>query len=120
MKKWILGFALLFSLVACKEDDSKKSLLLGKWKGAAWKVNGKDAGRDASGVNFEFQADDLYTAAYGEQREKGSFRLAGDKLYTTAENKIEKMVKLAVLTADSLVMDMNRAGENEQLILKKK
>lgn len=120
MKKWVFGFAILFSLASCKEDDSKKPLLLGKWKGVAWKVNGKDAGRDASSVKFEFQVGDHYTAAYGEQAEKGTFRLAGDKLYTTAENKIEKMVKLAMLTADSLVMDMNRAGESEQLILVKK
>ncbi len=120
MKKIILAVFLLLSLVACKEDESKKPLLLGKWKGVSWKLNGKESGRDFSAVKFEFQAGDLYTATYGDQTEKGSFRLAGDKLYTTAENKIEKMVKLAVLTADSLVIDMNRAGESEELILMKK
>lgn len=120
MKKQLLGFVLLFAIAACKEDDSKKPLLLGKWQGTTWKVKGKEIGRDAASVTFEFLASDTYAATYGEQSEKGSFRLAGDKLYTTAENKIEKMVKLATLTADSLVMDMNRAGEGEQLILVKK
>lgn len=120
MKKIIFGFTLLLFVISCKEDDNKKPLLLGKWKGTSWKVNGKESGRDFNAIKFEFKAGDLYAATYGDQTEKGTFRLAGDKLYTTAENKIEKMVKLAVLTADSLVMDMNRVGESEQLILVKK
>lgn len=105
---------------SCKEDDSKKNLLIGKWKGVSWKVNGKESGRDFGSIKFEFQMGDLYTASYGGQVEKGSFRLSGDKLYTIAENKIEKMVKLASLKADTLIMDMNRAGESEQLTLIKK
>jgi hypothetical protein len=109
-------------LVGCKQDDSKKQLLFGKWQGTAWTVAGKDSGRDAKSVGFEFKIDDTYTASFGGQGEKGVFRLDGDKLYTTSEavNKIEKMVKLSTITADTVVMDMNRVGDSEQLILVKK
>jgi hypothetical protein len=60
-----------------------------------------------------------YTAAYGEQKETGTYRLEGKKLYTTAADKIEKVVKIAKISSDSLTLDMNRVGQNEQLILVK-
>jgi hypothetical protein len=118
MKKAILMLLpLLFA--QCKQEDNKP-LLLGKWQGVSWKVNGKESGRDYKSTHFDFKADDTYSTAYDTQTEKGTFRLSGDKLYTTGENKIEKMVKLSTLTADTMVMDMNRAGESEALILAKK
>ena len=52
--------------------------------------------------------------------EKKIFRLQNGKLYTTAEDKIEKIVTLTKLTKDSIVMDMNRQGQKEQLFLIKK
>jgi Lipocalin-like domain len=118
-KAYFLLLPLLLMLSNCKQDD-KKPLLIGKWQAVSWKLNGKESGRDFKSVNFEFKMDDTYAAAYGGQAEKGTFRLSGDKLYTTGENKIEKMVKLSTFTADTLVMDMNRAGESEALILAKK
>ncbi len=121
MKKLIiLTFVLASFSISCKEDDGKKALLIGKWQGSSWLVNGKESGRDFGSVSFDFKINDSYSASFGGQAESGTFRLAGDKLYTTAETKIEKMVKLTTLTADSLVMDMNRAGESEALILVKK
>ena len=108
-----------FMFSNCKKED-KKPLLIGDWKGASWKVNGKESGRDYQSIRFTFKPDDSYSTSFDTQSEKGVYRLNGDKLYTTGENKIEKMVKLSVLTADSLVMDMNRAGESEVLVLVKK
>ncbi|MCC6462204.1 MAG: lipocalin family protein, partial [Saprospiraceae bacterium] len=92
----------------------------GQWQGVSWKVQGEESGRDFGAVRFEFKADDTYSAAFGNQLEKGTFRLSGDKLYTTGENKIEKMVKLTTLSADTLVMDMNRVGVSEALVLAKR
>ena len=120
MKKNIFGFSFLILLFSqCKQED-KKPLLIGKWQGISWKVKGKDSGRDFSSISFEFKSDDSYSTAFETQSEHGSFRLVGDKLYTTGENKIEKMVKLSTLKADTIVMDMNRAGDAEELILVKK
>ena len=85
-------------------------------------MGGKDAGRNAQSINFEFQNNDTYSTSYEDQSEKGTFRVSKDKLYTTADgkNKIEKMVKIATISADTFVMDMNRMGDAEQLTLIKK
>lgn len=122
MKNLLLIALTIFIFTSCKQDDSKKQLLMGKWQGVSWNISGKASDRDAKSVHFEFANTDTYSASWGGQSEKGSFRLSGDKLYTTAEatNKIEKMVKLSTLTADTIVMDMNRMGDSEQLVLVKK
>ena len=120
MKNLFLCASILIVLFTqCKQDD-KKPLLIGKWQGVSWKVKGKESGRDFGSIHFEFKNDDTYSTAFDTQSEHGSFRLVGDKLYTTGENKIEKMVKLSTLKADTIVMDMNRAGDSEELVLVKK
>ncbi len=120
MKKVYL-MALLLALISvqCKQED-KKPLLIGKWQGVSWKLKGKESGRDYKSVHFEFKMDDTYSTAFESQTEKGIYRLSGDKLYTTGESKIEKMVKLSTLTADTIVMDMNRVGDAENLVLAKR
>ena len=118
--KNITAFFLFCVLIgACKFED-KTPLLIGNWQGVSWKVNGKESDRGAEAVTFSFNTDKTYNTAYESEFEKGTFRLAGDKLYTTGENKIEKMVKLSTITSDTIVMDMNRAGIAEQIILVKK
>jgi Lipocalin-like domain len=112
-------FLLAIAAIACQKDD-KKALLIGQWQGTAWTVRGEASGRNAGAVQFQFNADGTYATSYEDQSEKGTFRLSGDKLYTIGENKIEKMVKLATFTADTLVMDMNRVGDAEELTLVKK
>ena len=120
MKKALLILLpMLLTLVSCQQED-KKPLLVGAWQGVSWKVNGKESGRDFKTIHFDFKMDDTYSAGFEGQSEKGVYRLSGDKLYTTGENKIEKMVKLSTFTADTIVMDMNRAGESEALVLAKK
>ena len=109
-------------LFACQPED-KTPMLIGKWKGVSWKANQKDSGRNAADVRFEFFEDNTYTAAYGGDAEKGTFRLRFDgKLFTTAsgQNELEKSVLLAKITPDTLIMNMNRVGTPEQLILVKK
>jgi Lipocalin-like domain len=119
-----LLFLSLFTLThfSCKQDDSMKQKLIGKWQGVSWTVGDKDAGRNPKAVSFEFTDGYTYSTTYEDQGEKGTFRLSGDKLYTTSEskNKIEKMVKIANINADTFVMDMNRMGDAEQLTLIKK
>jgi Lipocalin-like domain len=122
MKKCFFLSLFTLSLFSCKQDDSMKQKLVGKWQGTTWTVGGKDAGRNAKAVSFEFTEGYTYATAYEDQGEKGTFRLSGDKLYTTSEskNKIEKMVKIAAINADTFVMDMNRMGDAEQLTLIRK
>jgi hypothetical protein len=121
MKK-ILLFSLITLFFACKQEkDPKTELLIGNWKGAAWNVAGKPSDFDASAVHFEFKADGTYSTGFGSQAENGTFKLKDNKLYTTATgNKIEKMVALPTLTKDTIIMDMNRQGQAETLVLTKK
>ncbi|MEY3241860.1 MAG: hypothetical protein RIR11_3299 [Bacteroidota bacterium] len=121
MRFSIITFFICFLLVSCKQTpEFDPALLHGEWRGADWVVAGKSSGRDAREVRFNFDVGIMtYTAAYGEQKETGTYRLEGKKLYTTAADKIEKVVKIAKISSDSLTLDMNRVGQNEQLILVK-
>ena len=112
-------FSLLFLLLlfSCGNDGPENSALLGKWKGITWKVDGKDSGRNAGKVVFEFLPSGTYSASFGSQTEKGNFKTKGNKLYTTAEGKVEKMVKVILSSPDTLLMDMNRVGTPEVLTL---
>lgn len=121
VRSFCLFISAIFIFNACKNDE-KTPLLLGSWQGVSWTVGNKDSGRNVAEVTFEFRADGSYTAQYGGQSETGEFHLRGDELFTTAvgSNKVEKMVKLSTLKADTVVMDMSRVGEAERLILVKK
>ena len=106
------------ALAACQTDlDSK--LLIGNWKGSEWSVNGEAQQRDATSVKFTFNEDGTYSASYGSQTEQGTWYLSGDKLYTHAEGQQEKKVRLLSLSATKVVLDMNRAGTSEKLVLVK-
>jgi Lipocalin-like domain len=122
MKNLLFLSLFTLTLFSCKQDDSMKQKLIGKWQGVSWTVGGKDAGRNPKAVSFEFTDGYTYSTTYEDQGEKGTFRLSGDKLYSTADagNKIEKMVKIAAINADTFVMDMNRMGDAETLTLIKK
>ena len=112
-------------LFACKSTPKfDPELLVGSWNGVDWKVQGKSSGRDATAVYFVFapfsgegSVEGTYIAAYGDQKEKGDYKLKGDKLYTTAEDKIEKVVRIVHISADTLVLGMNRMGQEEELVL---
>lgn len=118
MKIKHLFFAGLW-LSACSTAETNPHIY-GTWQGVSWKVNGQESDRSVQDVRFEFHEDATYRAAYGTQQEQGTFQLKGDKLYTTGANKIEKVVGLSRLTADTMVMDMNRIGTPEILVLVKR
>jgi hypothetical protein len=121
MKLFINALFLCCTLMQCKTED-QTALLIGDWKAVSWSSGGVETSRDAQGVSFSFSADGRYTAQYASEKEAGNFRLSSDKLYTTADapQKIEKAVRLSKISADTLIMEMNRTGQPEQLILVKK
>lgn len=112
-------------LFACKSAPKiNPELLIGTWNGVDWKVKGVSSGRDAESVFFVFAPfsdkqmnEGTYIAAFGDQKEKGSYKLTGDKLYTTAEDKVEKVVRIIHVNTDTLILGMNRMGQEEELIL---
>ncbi len=119
MKNPILIFCIfLFAAISC-DTFNQKDLFVGKWQGQSWTSGNKAELGDASQVHFEFMLDGTYTANYGQQLEKGTFRLDGNKLYTLETGKLEKMVKFKISPPDILLLEMNRGGQAEQLSLKK-
>ena len=122
MKNAKIIFSILFlasMLTSCSSDNSAAAIN-GKWQGIRWEVGGKDAQRNVGSVLFQFNQDGTYQANMGKQIEKGQYEVIGNKLYTTAEGQIKKMVQISLKGTDTLIMDMNRAGAEEQLILSRK
>lgn len=109
-------FIACFGIISCIQSENKE-FLIGKWKGSEWLIDGNPSSYDAKNVHFEFMNSGGYTADFGGSKEKGTYILAEDKLYTTPEGQLEIMVEIAKLTKDSLVFNMNRSGQAEQLTL---
>lgn len=111
-------FVIVSSLVfvSCVNSDNK-ALLVGDWKGTEWLVNGNLSEYDASKVTFHFANDGGYTSDFGGDKEKGTYIIRDDKLFTTPDRQLEIMVLISKLTKDSLVFDMNRSGQSETLTL---
>lgn len=119
--KYLFALVLLTSVLpACQRDNDNNPALIGKWQGKEWLIFGKPSGQDAARVSFEFTADGNYSAAFGDQQENGVWRTVKDKLYTTAKDKKEIMVKILQLDDTTLKFEMNRGGQQETLELLKK
>jgi hypothetical protein len=119
MKKirFIIPALLLAACITSCIHSENQSMLVGEWRGTEWLVSGRPSDYDAKQVRFNFLKEGGYTSDFGGDKEKGTYILRDDKLYTTAEDQLEIMVKIARLTNDSLVIDMNRAGQSERLTL---
>jgi len=116
LKNLLLAVLVLCIFSACKEID--KSLLYGKWKGAQMIEKGKVADTGAELVTFEFNADGTYKYEIAHHKEAGHFRTVEDKLYTTDtinKERLEKVVRVALISPDSLHLQMNKGGI-EQLL----
>lgn len=118
--KHLVGLlAVLLLLFACG-DSKYKQLIIGNWAGSEWLINGKSAGAGAKSTAFSFTDKGEYTFENDGNVQKGTYKVEKDKLYTTPLNQQEIMVRIAKLTQDSLVFDMNRGGQSETLTLLRK
>ena len=105
-----------FLMVACEsKDDTKK--VLGSWAGVTWTANGQPSQNDAEKTFFSFDTTGAYTYTYAGHVEKGTFKVSQDELFTTPQNELEMMVKIAKATTDTLVFKMSRGGQEEELTL---
>ena len=121
MKRTSLVFIVFFIFLisfSCMHSENK-AFLVGDWKGTEWLVNGQPSEYDATKVIFHFGGDGGYSSDFGGDIEKGTYILRNDKLYTTPNEQLEIMVQISKLTKDSLVFEMNRSGQPEQLTLVK-
>ena len=118
-KKLIAFSMLLLMVAACNNADNSK-LLLGKWNGVEWLIDGKPSDYDVQNTFFNFDSTGHYTFDYSGNNEKGTYKLENEMLFTTPDNEKEMMVKITKQTKDSLVFEMNRSGQPEQLTLIRK
>ena len=114
---FLFGFS--FILNSCTNSENK-SRLAGEWQGVKWLVGGNPSNYDVKQVHFKFAMDGGYSSDFGGDKEKGTYIVRDDKLYTTPDDQLEIMVKIAELTKDTLVFDMNRSGQAEILTLIRK
>ena len=68
-------------------------------------------------MDFSFDSDRRYSIDYGSQKESGKYWIAVDYLHTVEDGKAEKKVKIISLSADTMILEMNRAGQIERLLL---
>lgn len=116
MNRILLFTAFLFLFFSCNEVD--QTLLHGEWKGAAMIENGKAVDKGADKSKFQFLPNGNYTYEIAHHKEAGTYRTLEDKLYTTDTtntNHIEKVVRVAHLSADSLFLEMNAGGVPQTL-----
>lgn len=119
IKTIFLAYTFCIMTISCVNSENK-ALLVGEWKGAEWLVGDNPSVYDAKKVHFTFTSVGGYSSDFGGDKERGTYILRDDKLYTTPEGQLEIMVEIAKLTKDSLVFNMNRSGQAETLTLVKK
>lgn len=101
---------------SCEKLDN--TLLHGNWKGAVMIKNGQVVEKGADGILFQFEPNGTYTYSVSAHQEAGKFHTLEDKLYTTdttQTNRLEKVVRVSHLSADSLFLEMNAGGVSQLL-----
>jgi len=107
----------LFIIIGCGDKYSKTNLY-GDWSVSEWKV--ETSGKSISNkMDMNFNADDKYSIDYGSKKESGKYWISGDYLHTMAEGKSEMSVRIMKLNSDTLVIQMNRGGKMERVVLLK-
>ena len=99
---WTLCFCLI---IACQQQKWPDEALHGQW--------------DSSQLDFNFKSDGRYELDYGTKLVEGKFWIESDYLHTIEDQQSEMKVKILSLNQDSLVIDMNRGGHMERVILLK-
>src|SRR5688500_6827908 len=107
----------IFLITACNLMVTDDKLIFGKWVGTEWISEGVPTGYDPQEASFTFEESGDYIFQYGGNIEKGKFTYSNKQLFTTPEDGIRMMVKVAKLTNETLIMDMNRGGQAERLTL---
>ena len=114
-----IAFLLAISLFSCA-DTKNNQMIIGQWTGASWYVDGKPSGHNAAATGFSFDEKGNYSFNYAGTLEKGTYKVENNMLFTRPAGQNEIMVKIAKLTSDTLVFDMNRGGTAEVLTLLRK
>ena len=116
--KFILTALFISIFFSCGSTENNK-LIIGKWIGSEWLIDGKSSNRNTAETHFIFDEKGNYSFIYEGTEEKGTYKIENDMLFTKQANQQEIMVKISKLTKDSLIFNMNRSGTSEMLTLLK-
>ncbi len=88
--------------------------IIGSWKQDSWVIvaNNRPINRQ---MDFTFTEDKHYTVDYGSELEKGQYWFIDDDLFTQEDGREKKKVRIVKLSPDTLIFNMNRGGQIEQV-----
>lgn len=88
--------------------------IIGEWKQDSWVIiaNNRSINRQ---MDFTFTADERYEVDYGSEVERGKYWFVDDDLLTQEDGQSKKKVQIVHLTPDTLIFEMNRGGQIEQV-----
>ena len=115
--KMIMACACILLMATGCANNENAQLIVGNWNAVEWKVDGQPDGHNTADTHFSFDAKGNYNYQYGELKEAGTYKVENNMLFTRKPKETEMMVKIVKLTADSLVFDMSRSGQQETLTL---
>ena len=117
MKRFSVLLVFISTILLSCADTTNNKMIIGEWDGAMWLIDGKPSNLRAAETHFSFDSTGKYSFRYAGNNETGTYKVENDMLFTKPEGEKEIMVKIATITQDSLVFDMNRSGQAETLIL---
>lgn len=117
MKTLYTTFCIVLSLlfIHCEPAVTQYDTdIIGTWKQESWVIvaNNRPVNRQ---MDFTFSSDKRYTVDYGSELEKGNYWFIDDDLFTQEDGREKKKVKIVKLSPDTLVFNMNRGGQIEQV-----
>lgn len=114
-------FMTLLILSGCQEEQNQS--IVGQWEAIALSEEDKPLNVELEEITFSFSENEIYTYTSSlNYREAGNFYLKKNLLYTTDTlNKAstEKVVELAKISTDTLVIRMEELGKERLLTLAK-
>ena len=119
MKAFKYLFILTLMVMACQPQQKWPSEALhGSWDTNSW-VNLNTNNPINGQLDFQFNDDGRYILDYGSKKVEGKYWIEGEYLHTIEDQQSEMKVKILTLAQDSLIIDMNRGGHMERVILLK-
>lgn len=108
-----------FFFIACQPQQKwPNEALHGQWDTASW-TNLNTNKAIGNQLDFNFGTDGRYVLDYGTKKVEGKYWIENDYLHTIEDQQSEMKVKILNLNIDSLVIDMNRGGHMERVVLLK-
>ena len=117
MKMPLISILLIMLTITACTDTEREEAIIGTWTGVSWTLQGKDGGYNASSARFTFEEDKRYQYSYNGHQETGDYFISNQQLHTKPDGGTTMMVKIVRLEGDTMVFDMNRGGQAEQLVL---